>query len=179
MFYVALLGLLINIIAIVILRKERKNNLNIKSAFLHVVGDTLGSLGALIGAILISFTGQVLIDVFISILIMILLVINGFGLLRESLHILMEGTPLDMDLDKIQSEIKNVKGVTEVHDLHAWTVSSNVHSISCHVRVEEHSSCQPILLQIQNLLKETFQIDHCTVQMEHCLDESDYHCDDC
>ena len=179
MFYIALIGLLINIFGIYKLKKDKSENLNMKGAFLHLVGDTLGSIGALSAAIIIFFTGEVLIDVLVSLFIMILLLYNGFNLFKESLHILMEGTPLGMDVKKIENEIRDVEGVIEVHDMHCWSVSSNINSISCHVRVEEHSSCQPILLEIQKLLKETFKINHCTVQMEHCLSTDDYNCDDC
>ncbi|MHA1984500.1 MAG: cation diffusion facilitator family transporter [Candidatus Hodarchaeales archaeon] len=179
MFYVALLGLSVNVFGIYLLRKDRKSNLNIKGAFLHLLGDTLGSIGAITAAIIITITGEVLVDVLVSLFIMILLLYNGFNLFKESLHILMEGTPSGMDIEGIKSSIKEVNGVVEVHDLHAWTVSSNVHSISCHVRVEKHSSCQPILVEIQKLLRSTFKIHHCTVQMEHCLPGEQYDCDDC
>ncbi|MHA1990306.1 MAG: cation diffusion facilitator family transporter [Candidatus Hodarchaeales archaeon] len=179
MFYVAMLGLSVNVFGIYLLRKDRKNNLNIKGAFLHLLGDTLGSLGAISAAVIIAITGEVLVDILVSLLIMILLLYNGFNLFKESLHILMEGTPSGMDINEIKSSIMEVGGVVEVHDLHAWTVSSNVHSISCHVRVEEHSSCQPILVEIQKLLRSTFKIHHCTVQMEHCLPSEQYDCDEC
>lgn len=179
MFYVAILGLAVNVFGISLLRKNRKINLNARGAFLHLLGDTLGSIGALSAAIIIAITGEVLVDVFVSLLIMILLLYNGFALFKESLHILMEGTPIGMDVEGIKTHILRVEGVEEVHDLHAWTVSSNVHSISCHVRINTHSECQPLLVKIQNILRDSFKIHHCTIQIEHCLPGDQYNCDDC
>lgn len=162
---IAFLGLLVNIfIAWLLARSER--TINVRAAILHVMGDVLGSLAALISGTVIYFTGWMPIDPILSILIGVLIMISSLRLLRESLQILMEGVPSHISIHEVQARMSTLKDVKAIHDLHIWTLSSGTIALSAHVDIHELSSWQNILAELMKLLKETYDIDHVTLQPE-------------
>lgn len=169
MFIVAVIGLGINFIGLILLLKSSKDNLNSKGAFLHVLSDTLGSAGAIIASILIMLTGMVIFDLIVSILITILILSSSVKLLSNSLHILMEGKPKELEIEEIERKIKELEPVKKIHDMHIWSLSSNKINLSCHVVIKNDLKvCACNLIQdINNLLISTYNITHSTIQIEH------------
>lgn len=164
---VAVAGLFANILVAYILHQgDYKENLNVRSAFLHVLGDILGSLGAIVAGILIWFTGNYLFDTIISIVIAIIILFSVYRLLNDTLHVLLEGTPKHLDYVEISETIRDVSGVESIHDLHIWTVTSGFVCLSCHVVKDNREDSQEVLLRINRALKEGFGIEHTTVQVE-------------
>jgi cobalt-zinc-cadmium efflux system protein len=168
MMIVAVLGLVVNT-AIMFGLQHRKSDLNIRAAWVHMLGDALGSLAIIGGAITIRFTGWERIDPILSIVIGALIVWTAWDIIRESLNILLEGLPAGLDLHKVTSAMRSVDGVMDVHDLHIWTLGSDVHALSCHVLIADQpaSSSESILKQLNNVLCGRFHIHHTTVQFEH------------
>jgi len=162
---IALAGLLVNVlVAWLLARGER--TLNIRAALLHVMGDMLGSLSALIAGAVIYFTHWMLIDPILSILIGVLILISSLSLIRESLLVVMEGVPGHINLTKVSNEMLRIIGVKAVHDLHIWTLSSGKIALSAHVFIYEQSAWQTILIELRKLLKQKYRIDHVTLQPE-------------
>lgn len=168
MMVVAALGLVVNG-AIMFGLQHRKSDLNLRAAWIHMAGDALGSVAIIAGALAIRFTGWDRIDPVLSILIAVLIVWTAWGIVKESLNILLEGLPAGLELQKVTSAMQSVEGVMDVHDLHIWTLGSNVHALSCHVLIADQppSSSESILKQINNVLCARFHIHHTTVQFEH------------
>jgi len=161
----AALGLLINIgVAWLLLRGEQ--NLNTRAALLHVMGDMLGSVAALIAGVVIAFTGWTPIDPILSLAIGALILFSSLRLLREALHGIMEGVPLHLSLDEIGQEMAAVPGVVSVHDLHVWSVASEKIMLSAHLVVEDMHDWPTVLESNRNLLHERFDIEHVTLQPE-------------
>lgn len=162
---VAFSGLLLNLlVAWFLARGER--TLNIRAALLHVMGDVLGSLAALISGAIIYFTGWFSIDPILSIFIGILILISSLRLLRESLLILMEGVPGHIELEDVADSIRQLEGVNDVHDLHIWTLSSGNVALSAHIDIRELSTWQTVLQELMAMLKEEYEIEHVTLQPE-------------
>jgi cobalt-zinc-cadmium efflux system protein len=169
MLAVAIVGLVLNLFSAFILSRKKDVSLNVKGAFLHVLADTLGSVGAIAAGIVMVTTGWYLADPIISVLIAMLIVFSSWRLLKESVTVLMEGTPLHIDLNEIENAIKNVDGVLEVHDLHVWTVTSGFEAVSAHILVENCSSMQDsgrVLSAVRQLIHDRLGIDHATIQIE-------------
>ena len=143
MFIISVIGLIVNIIVAIIMFKsgDTSHNLNMRGAFIHVLGDLLGSLGAIIASILI-YVFNFTIDPIASILVSIIILKSAIGISRSSLNILMEGTPSDVNLDKIISTIINHNEIYNVHDYHVWTISNDMNALSCHAVVSETMSVQ-------------------------------------
>ncbi|MHA2362672.1 MAG: cation diffusion facilitator family transporter [Candidatus Hodarchaeales archaeon] len=181
MLIVAIVGLFVNLIGIKLLSHNHSENLNIHGAFLHILGDTLGSVGAITAGVIIFLTGEFWVDSVISLGIAILLILGGIRLLRESLHILMEGAPDHLDLKEIEQKVLEIPGVISIHDIHIWTLTSGTHNLSCHVEIDcnEIESCRPSLQMIQAKLKEEFGIEHSTIQIERMESGSDFDCGKC
>lgn len=173
MFIVALLGLIANITSGLILFKVSHDDLNIKSAFVHMVGDTISSVGVVIAAVIIHFTGFKILDPILSVLIAGLIAVWGFKLLKESLNILMQGIPKEIQLDEVDQAIFSVKGVNGVHDTHIWAISSSMNVLTTHILVKDMSISQTseIIQEINENLYDKFSIYHTTIQFE-VLDES-------
>jgi cobalt-zinc-cadmium efflux system protein len=162
---IAFVGLVVNLfVAWLLARGER--TLNIRAALLHVMGDVLGSLAALISGAVIYYTGWFPIDPILSIFIGILILISSLRLLRESLLILMEGVPGHIEMDEVANKMQEISGVNGVHDLHIWTLSSGNVALSAHVDINELSSWETVLRGLMKMLKEEFGIDHVTLQPE-------------
>lgn len=161
----AALGLLINILVAWLLSRSDKN-LNTRAALLHVAGDLLGSVAALIAGVVITFTGWTPIDPLLSIVIGALIVTSSLRLLREALHGLMEGVPLNLSLEEIGRAIASVPGVASVHDLHIWSVAPDKPMLSAHVLVKDLKCWDSVLADARGLLHERYGIEHVTLQPE-------------
>ncbi|MDT4037745.1 cation diffusion facilitator family transporter, partial [Staphylococcus hominis] len=154
MFIISVIGLIVNIIVAIIMFKsgDTSHNLNMRGAFIHVLGDLLGSLGAIIASILIYVFNFTIADPIASILVSIIILKSAIGISRSSLNILMEGTPSDVNLDKIISTIINHNEIYNVHDYHVWTISNDMNALSCHAVVSETMSvqdCEGLLKKIE------------------------------
>ncbi len=167
MLIIAVLGLLINITSAWILMRggDVKGNLNLRSAFLHVLGDLLGSVGAIIAALLIKFFGWTAADAIASILVSILVIISGWRVTRDTVHILMEGAPQHIDIEEVKNTLLNMTLVKEVHDLHIWSVTSDFQVLTCHLIIEGDKT-QHVLKEATDVLKEKFHVEHVTIQVE-------------
>ncbi|GLB58745.1 cation diffusion facilitator family transporter [Cytobacillus sp. NCCP-133] len=167
MLIISSIGLLVNIAAAFILMKgDKDHNLNVRSAFLHVLGDLLGSIGAISAAVLIYFFGWGIADPLASIIVAILILISGLRVVKESFHILMEGTPSHLNTNEIKQKLLGISSVKDVHDLHVWTITSGFPSLSCHLVIEHESSHDTILHEAQSVLHDEYGIEHSTIQVE-------------
>jgi cobalt-zinc-cadmium efflux system protein len=169
MLVVAALGLLLNAGIMWGLRSEQKHDLNIRSAFVHMLGDALGSVGIIVGAIVIRYTGWQRVDPALSILIAALIIWTAWGIVRESLNVLLEGLPRGLELQTVASSMRALEGVNDIHDLHIWTLGARKHALSCHVLIDDvpPSESETILQRLNTLLCDRFQIEHTTIQFEH------------
>ncbi len=163
---VALVGLIANGVAVLALAGGRNRSLNVRGAFLHVIGDALGSIGAIAAAIIIARTGWTLVDPLVAIAIAGLICFSAWNLVRESLDVLMESTPSHVDMDELVTAIRAVPGVTDVHDLHVWTLTSGYHALSAHVDVTAGASEPSVLNQLSDLATREFGVAHTTFQLE-------------
>ena len=146
--------------------KQGDNSLNVRAALLHVLGDMLGSLAALVAGIVIYFTGWFPIDPLLSLFIALLILISGLRLLRDASRVLLEGVPPGLDLATIGLSMAGVDGVRSVHDLHIWSLSSSEVSLSAHIVIDRMDAWQPILLSLQDHLYRSYGIEHATLQPE-------------
>lgn len=162
-------GILLNGGIMLGLRNSGDSDINIRSAFLHMLGDLMGVVAIMIGAIIIRSTGWTRIDPLLSILIAILIIWTAWDITRESLNILLEGLPRGLELKQVTTAIRDVEGVLDVHDLHIWSLGSNSHALSCHVLIADMPPSQSdhILQRVNNLLAHRFHVHHTTVQFEH------------
>ncbi len=168
MLIVAVIGLIANILGIFILRRSSHANLNVRGAFLHIVGDTISSVGVIVGGIIISFTGWGIVDPIIAVLIAVIIVSGAYNLIRESTDILRESVPRKVNVDKVVETIKAIPGVVEMHDVHVWTITSGILALSSHILVEDVmlSRTHEIIENINHELSEKFGITHTTLQLE-------------
>ena len=170
MLVVASAGLLVNLGGALILSRKKGESLNVRGAFLHVLADALGSVGAIAAGGIMLATGWYLADPIVSVLIALLILFSSWRLLKESVTVLMEGAPPHINSMEIEEAIKNIPGVEEVHDLHIWTVTSGFDAISAHVVVMDSGTvfdAQKVLKQVRLLTKQRFNIEHTTIQIEH------------
>jgi cobalt-zinc-cadmium efflux system protein len=168
MIWVAVIGVLMNgAISWVLFRAAR--DVNIRSAFVHQLGDTLSTAAVIVGGWVILWTGRTWVDPALSIGIGVLILWSSFGIIRETLNILLEGTPQGLSVENISAALSKIDGVREVHDVHVWSLGSNTHALSCHVRIDDTtlSESQIILSQVTELLATRYHIDHTTIQMEN------------
>ena len=172
---VAVAGLIANLIAMRLLHRARHNNLNARAAFFHVLGDTLSSVGVIVGGIIIAVTGWKIVDPIIAILIGIIILWGAVSLVRESVDILLETVPKHIPLDKVTEAIKSVQGVVELHDLHVWTITSGIYALSTHILIQDQmiSRTREITAAINRELEKKFNITHTTFQLEN------EKCEDC
>lgn len=179
MLMIATIGLLVNILVawIMMSRGDVEDNLNVRGAFLHVIGDMLGSIGAIIAALLIMFFGWGWADPLASVIVAILVLRSGYYITKSGLHVLMEGTPENVDMSEVINTIQNKEGIKGVHDLHVWTITSGLNALSCHAVVEDRmtiAESEKLLRQIEDDLKHK-NIHHTTIQLEttkHLHDDS-------
>ena len=168
MIVVAAIGLAVNL-AIVWGLGGNGGDLNIRAAWIHMVGDAASSAGIIAGAIVIGFTGWHAIDPALSVVIGLAIVWSAWDIIRDSLNILLEGLPKGLKLSDVTAELCHVPGVIDVHDLHIWSLGSQAHALSCHVLIENMppSESESILNRINGVLCDRFSISHTTVQFEH------------
>jgi cobalt-zinc-cadmium efflux system protein len=168
MMVVAAAGVVLNgVIALLLYRSG--GDVNIRSALLHELGDTLSTAAVIAGGWAILVTHNYWIDSALSIGIGVLILWSGFGIVRETLNILLEGTPRGMKLEKIETAIREIDGVNDVHDLHVWSIGSETHALSCHIAIADipPSISEKILRDVKECLLHNFRIDHTTIQFEH------------
>ena len=166
MIIVAVIGLVVNIAGGFILYDPHRHNLNLRGAFLHVVSDAVGSVGAIAAGLIMLLTGWYLADPLISIFIGVLILFSSWNLIVESLSILMQSVPRGIRLDEVRDTIESVDGVAKVHDLHVWAVTSGVYTLSAHAVVENGGDFHEVLNGIEGTLRRRFNIEHTTIQLE-------------
>jgi cobalt-zinc-cadmium efflux system protein len=163
---VALGGLVVNLLALWILHGNHQQSVNVRGAWLHVLSDTLGSVGAVAGGLAVWKLGWMWADPAVSVLIALLVIASGWALLKEVVHVLMEGTPAHIDLPQVRAELASAPGVLDVHDLHVWTITTGLDALSGHVVVEDDRPCGELLRELRRRMHERFGIDHVTIQIE-------------
>ena len=174
MFVIGLAGLAANLTIVSLLGRSARRNINIRGAFLHAYGDTLGSAGVVVGAVVITLTRVVFLDTAIAILIVALIALSTTRLLRESVRIILEGSPAELQPREIAEAILSVPGVRGVHDLHVWTVTSDLVILTGHLSVAGSKTVQEaaqIVDSVQRVLRERFRITHSTLQVDSLQDE--------
>lgn len=169
MIVVAAAGLVVNVAVMWALHSETKHDLNIRGAFMHMLGDALSSVGIIIGGVAIYYTQLEWIDPLLSVLIGVLILWSGWDIIAEAVNILLEGLPRGITHEDVSDALRSVHGVIEVHDLHVWSLSSSSHALCCHALIEDlpPSESDAILRRINDVLRQRFHIDHTTIQFEH------------
>ncbi len=172
MLLIAFLGLVANGLAGLILMRQSQENLNLRGAYLHILGDALSSVGVILAGVIIHFTNWYPIDALISIVICLVILRGAFLLVKDAVNILLEAVPENINLTNVQEALLAIPGVKSLHHLHVWTISSGRHALSAHVLVGDMQtrSTDQILKEINQTLQERFQITHSTIQFE---------CEDC
>ena len=163
---VAAAALAANLGSVALLHRGSEHSLNVRAAYLEVVSDALGSLGVLVAAGVIGFTGWFWIDPLVSVGIGLLVLPRAIGLLRQSAHVLLEGAPREVDLAELREKLLALPGVEELHDLHFWTLTSGVHSATMHIRAARESPADEMLRAVRALLRDSAGVDHSTIQVE-------------
>lgn len=167
MLWVALAGLAVNVVAFWLLQGGDRDNLNVRAAVLHVAGDLLGSIGAIVAAVVILLTGWMPIDPILSVLVALLILGSAWRIVRESAHILLEGTPPGIDPAEIGADIKAaVPSVLDVHHIHIWSLSQDRPVVTLHARVAPLSKPDRIVTEIKDVLRSHYGVDHATVELE-------------
>jgi cobalt-zinc-cadmium efflux system protein len=166
MLAVAAVGLGVNLVSMKLLAAGSSESLNIKGAYFEVMSDMLGSLGVIIAALIVMFTGWRLADPIIGAGIGLFIVPRTWGLLKQTVHILMEGTPPKIDMALLERSLKEIPGVIAVHDLHVWTITSGLDSMSCHLVIADMARARETLLAADQAMKSGFSLTHTTIQVE-------------
>jgi len=166
MLIVALTGLLANLATAALLFRSRKENLNLRGAFLHVSADTLGSIGAIVAGILIWTRKWYIADPVVSVIIGVLVLYSSWKLVSESVDILLEATPGHLEIPNILKDISEVQDVVSVHDLHVWSISTRTAAMSCHVVVKAEENAGAVLKELGSLMRKKYGIEHTTIQTE-------------
>jgi len=168
MLWVAFVGLVANGIAAWAMKRSSKESLNIRGAYLHVLGDILSSLGVIIGGLIIHFTGWYVVDPILSVIICLVILRGAYVLVKDSTNILLEAVPKDVDLEEVQKTLKSIPGVRDLHHVHLWTITSGMHALSAHVLVGDirMSRTGTMRQEINKLLLEKYRISHSTIQFE-------------
>lgn len=178
MLVVATIGLVANVIAALAMMRGSRENLNIRGAYLHILGDAVSSLGVIVGGGIIYFTNWYIVDPIISVAICLVILRGAFILVKDAFHILLEAVPKDIDLGRVQTSLKGIPGVKDLHHLHLWTITSGVHALSAHVLIDDilMSHAGQILQDINSLLSEKYRIAHTTIQFECENCEGGFYC---
>ena len=165
---VGALAFIINIVTAWMVKEGSENDLNLRSAFLHLMGDVLSTLGAVIAGVIIAFTQWNWLDPLVSVLIGVFILYNAWGILRQTIRILLESTPENVDMDQMVNDLLQVDGVRGVHDLHVWSISENLRMLSAHIITDDLlvSTAMSIQESINEFLAHNYNIQHATLQME-------------
>jgi len=168
---VGMLAVMINLATALLVRKGSEHDLNVRSAFTHLMGDVFSTIGAVIAGLIIYFTGANWLDPFVSVLIGFLILYNAWGILRDSVNILLEATPRDIDVSKLVQDVMEIQGVLGVHDLHIWSIAQNLRTMSAHILTEDLSISAGAQIQrhINEVVFHRYNIAHATLQLE-CVD---------
>ncbi|WP_373288875.1 cation diffusion facilitator family transporter [Paenibacillus nasutitermitis] len=168
MMLIASIGLLANLASAWTLMKKGdvKNNINLRSAYLHVLGDALGSVGAIVAGLIMMIFGWYAADPIVSVFVALLILKGAWGIIKHTLHILMEGTPSTVNHADVMQTLRGIEGVLDVHDLHIWTITSGLDSLSAHVLIDDKSDHQMILQQALQVINDRYNIQHTTLQVE-------------
>jgi len=166
MLWVAAAGLAVNVVAFAVLHGADQDNLNVRGALLHVAGDLLGSIAAIVGAIMIMNTGWLQIDPILSALVSLIILRSAWSLTFESAHILLEGAPHNMDLDKVTHDLEHVEGVVDIHHAHLWSLDGRRSMMTMHARIREDAAGPAVVARIKARLHDTHGIDHATIEIE-------------
>jgi cobalt-zinc-cadmium efflux system protein len=168
MLIVAAIGLAANLAGILLLRQGSRNSINIKAAFWHVMGDTLSSVGVIIGGVIIYFTGWSVVDPIIAVLIGIIILWGAVRIVKESVDILLESAPAHLKVAEVAEAVKKIGGVEDLHEIHIWTLTSGIYALSAHLKITDQtvSESGSILAKVNEVLARDFSISHTTLQME-------------
>lgn len=166
MLWVAVAGLAVNVIAFVVLHGADRENLNVRGALLHVAGDLLGSIAAIVAAIVIMNTGWLQIDPILSVLVSLIILRSAWSLTFESAHILLEGAPHNVDLDKVTHDLEHIDGVIDIHHAHLWSLDGRRSMMTMHARIRDDVSGPAIVARLKARLHEAHGIDHATIEIE-------------
>ncbi len=165
-------GLVVNIVCAFLLHGDHQHDLNLRGAWLHVIGDALGSAAAIVAGVLVLTLGWNLADAVCSILISAIIIYGAWNLIRESVNVLLEGTPAHINLKAVEEKLRRAPNVVDVHDLHVWTITSGIEALSVHVVHDAGIQAKDLLAELRRTLHESFGIDHVTIQMESVDDDS-------
>lgn len=168
---VGLIAVVVNLVTALLVHRGSESDLNLRSTFVHLMGDVISTIGAVIAGVIIFFTKANWLDPFVSVLIGFLILYNAWGILRETVDILLESTPRDLDMKKMVKDITSVDGVLGVHDLHVWSLTQNMRTMSAHILTEDISVSAGAQIQsrINELVYHRYNIAHATLQLE-CVD---------
>ncbi len=178
-FWIASIGLGANLSSLFFLHRSAKENLNVRGAYLHVLTDSLGSVGAMIAGAVISLTGLFWVDPLVTVLLSLLMLWSSWRLVTEAVGILLERSPAHLRMEEIERALQGVAGVRGIHDLHVWTLSSGSVALSVHLVGQPGAETGELLHEAAHLLEERFSITHTTIQVEPEGSELSSHCSDC
>jgi cobalt-zinc-cadmium efflux system protein len=168
---IAVGGLFVNLVCAGLLHGDHAHDLNMRSAWLHVIGDALGSVTAIAAGVLIVSFGWLWADAASSVLISLIIIVGAWNLIKESVNVLLEGTPAHINLKAVEETIRSTENVEDVHDLHIWTITSGMEALSVHIIHREEISQKALLQTVRAKLHDEFGIDHLTIQMETLEEE--------
>ncbi|MBI5965241.1 MAG: cation transporter [Chloroflexi bacterium] len=177
---VGALAFFINLGTALLIKSGSKNDLNLRSTFLHLMGDVLSTLGAVIAGVIIAFTNWNWLDPLVSVLIGVFILWNAWGILRQSIHILLESTPESLNMDSMVTDMLKVDGVRDIHDLHVWSINENLRALSAHIITDDVlvSAGLPIQRDLNEVLAHKYNIRHATLQLEcECDGQNFLYCD--
>lgn len=166
MLTVAIIGLLVNVSVFKILHSAGDSNINIRSAMLHVLGDLLGSVGAIIAAIIIWVWGILWVDPLLSIFVSMLILRSAYYIIKDASHILLEGAPIGISMNKIRADLMSINGVIDIHHMHAWSLSEAEQMMTFHALVDKSENSDKLLEKMLQRLKTAHGIGHATIQVE-------------
>jgi cobalt-zinc-cadmium efflux system protein len=166
MLVVASLGLIANLATASLLYRSQHESLNIRGAFLHVMGDTLGSVGAILAGVIMVVWRWYLADPLISIVVAMLVLYSSWNLVHESVDVLLEGTPRNLNIPSILADLGSVPGVVSIHDLHVWSIASHMPAMSCHIVLRGRYDAAAVLTALGGLMRDKYHIEHTTIQIE-------------
>lgn len=169
MFIVATIGFLGNIISVFLLHKDSSHNLNVRAAYLHLIGDTLSSVGVIVGSVLIYYWNISWIDPLLTIIIGIVIIKATWGIIKETVEILMQASPENLNLEEVKVKLEKHQDIANIHHIHAWRLSDNIIHFQCHADLKENKTIQEvdkIRLELEHVLHKEFNVPHVTIQME-------------
>ncbi|MDY6801421.1 MAG: cation diffusion facilitator family transporter [Bacteroidota bacterium] len=177
MFIVATIGLAGNLISVLLLHKDSSHNLNVKAAYLHLLGDTLSSVGVIIGSVLIYFYNITWVDPLLTVIIGIIIISGTLGIIKETTEILMQASPGNLDIPEVKKQLENHPEIKNIHHIHSWRLSDNIIHFQCHAELIKNLTIEKadqVRTDLENILHKNFGIDHITIQMESdsCLEKS-------